>query len=118
MEIIQLKGVSKEYGRNKIIEDVSLTIEEGDIFGIIGQSGSGKTTLLKLISGFIEPTEGEVVYFSKIDNKPKDLHKHFHKIKRHLGFTPQHYSFYPKLTVKENILHFGLLYGIDQKTLI
>jgi len=118
VEIIQLKGVSKEYGRNKIIEDVSLTIEEGDIFGIIGQSGSGKTTLLKLISGFIEPTEGEVVYFSKIDNKPKDLHKHFHKIKRHLGFTPQHYSFYPKLTVKENILHFGLLYGIDQKTLI
>ena len=118
MEIIQLKGVTKEYARNKVLEDVNITIEEGDILGIIGQSGSGKTTLLKLIAGFIEPSEGEVVYFSKVDNKPKNLHEHFHQIKRHLGFTPQHYSFYPKLTVKENILHFGQLYGIPRSTLI
>ncbi len=118
MELIQLKGVSKEYRTNKVLEDINITIQEGDIFGIIGQSGSGKSTLLNLIAGFLRPSEGEVLYFSKIDHQPKDLQRHFHKIKRHMGFTPQHSSFYPKLTVKENLLHFGQLYGIEKNTLI
>lgn len=118
VEFIQLKEVGKSFGTNKILENVNITIQEGEIFGIIGQSGSGKTTLLNLIAGFLEPSEGEVVYFSKVDHVPKNLHKHFHKIKKHIGFTPQHSSFYPKLTVKENLLHFGKLYGIDRNTLI
>ncbi len=118
MEFIQLKEVGKSFGTNKVLGNVNVTIQEGEIFGIIGQSGSGKTTLLNLIAGFLEPSEGEVVYFSKVDHVPKNLHQHFHKIKRHIGFTPQHSSFYPKLTVKENLLHFGKLYGIEHKALI
>ena len=118
MELIQLKEVFKEFRKNQVLQDINLTIESGDIFGIIGQSGSGKTTLLNLIAGFAQPTEGEVVYFSKIDHKPKSLYKHFHKIKKHIGFMPQHSSFYPKLSVKENILHFGQLYGVNKKLLI
>ena len=118
MELIQLKGVYKEFKRTPVLSDVDITINEGDIFGIIGQSGSGKTTLLNLIAGFIHPSEGTVAYFSKIDHHPKELHKNFHKIKRHIGFTHQHYSFYPKLTVKENLLHFGELLGMKRKTLI
>ncbi|MBI4983132.1 ATP-binding cassette domain-containing protein [Candidatus Woesearchaeota archaeon] len=70
------------------------------------------------IAGFLEPTEGEVVYFSKVDHEPKNLHKNFHKIKKHIGFTPQHTSFYPKLTVKENMLHFGKMYGVNKSTLL
>ncbi len=118
MELIQLKGVSKEFRTNNVLQDINLIINEGDIFGIIGQSGSGKTTLLNLIAGFTQPSEGEVVYISKVDHQPKNLHKHFHKIKKHLGYMPQHTSLYPKLTVKENILHFGQLYGVNKKTLI
>ncbi len=118
MEFIQLKGVSKEYAGKKVLQDVTLNIQEGDVIGIIGQSGSGKTTLLNLISGFIEPTQGEVVYFSKVDQKPKSLHENFFKIKRHIGFTPQHSSVYPKLSIKENILHFGQLYDIPKETLV
>jgi len=115
---IQLKGVSKKYLKQSILENVNLTISEGDIFGIIGKSGSGKTTLLNLMSGFIDPSQGEVSYISKVDHHPKNLHKNLHKIKKHIGFTPQHYSFYPKLTVKENMLHFGNLYGIKKQMLI
>jgi ABC-2 type transport system ATP-binding protein len=117
VEFIQLKEVGKSFGKNKVLSDVNLTIEEGDILGIIGQSGSGKTTLLNLIAGFIEPTDGEVVYFSKVDRAPKNLHKHFNKIKKHIGYTPQHTSFYPKLNLVENLYHFGKLYGVDKATL-
>ena len=118
MEIIQLKGVDKWYRTNRVLEDINLTVEEGDVFGIIGQSGSGKTTLLNLIAGFNQPSDGDVVYFSKIDHKAKRLHKHFNKIKKHLGYMPQHTSLYPKLTVKENVMHFGQLYNVKKKTLV
>lgn len=110
--------MTKEYNKAKILQNVNLQIAEGDLFGIIGQSGSGKTTLLNLIAGFIEPDEGEITYISKIDGQPKNLHNNFHKIKKHLGFNAQHTSFYPKLTVKENLLHFGQLYGLKKDTLI
>ncbi len=117
MELIRLKGVDKGYKKNKVLKDVNLMIEAGDVLGVIGQSGSGKTTLLNLLSGFLEPSEGEVVYYSKVEGKEKDLNKNLHKIKRHFGFTPQHNSFYPKLTVKENLIHFGKLYKIEKETL-
>ena len=117
MELIELKGVSKEYRKSSILRDVNLTIEEGDILGIIGQSGSGKTTLLNLITGFIEPSEGEVVFFSISNHERKDLTENLHLIKKRIGFTPQHNSLYPKLTVMENILHFGRLYGLEEKVL-
>ncbi len=113
-----MKGVTKEYKNHRVLDDVNLIVEEGDLIGVIGQSGSGKTTLLNIMAGFIEPTEGEVTYFSKIDQSDKNLHKNFHKIKKYLGFTPQHNSFYHKLSVAENLLHFGKLYGIPHQTLI
>ena len=59
MERIELKGVQKAFGKANILENVNLIINEGDVYGIIGQSGSGKTTLLNLIAGFLEPNEGE-----------------------------------------------------------
>ena len=118
MEFIHLKEVVKEFKKTKILKNVNLTIQQGEILGIIGQSGSGKTTLLNLIAGFIEPTEGNVEYFSKINHQPKEMHKNLHKIKKHIGFTPQHASFYPKLTIKENLLHFGRLYGLKKDLLL
>lgn len=117
MELIKLKEVGKKYYKKSVLEDVNISIEAGEILGVIGQSGSGKTTLLNLIAGFIEPTSGEVVYVSKIDHKERELHKNLHKLKKNIGFTPQHNSLYPKLTVKENLVHFGKLYKI-KKTIL
>jgi len=118
VELITLKEVSKEYAKTSILTDVNLAIEEGDIYGIIGKSGSGKTTLLNLITGFIQPSYGQVLYNSKITHRPRDLNINLNKIKRQIGFTPQHNSFYPQLTVKENLIHFGKLYKIPTPTLI
>ncbi|MBS3126648.1 ABC transporter ATP-binding protein [Candidatus Woesearchaeota archaeon] len=117
MKLIKLKEVSKRYGQAAVLENVNLTIEEEEILGIIGKSGSGKTTLLNLIAGFVEATQGDVVYISKITGEEKNLSRNLHRVKKHIGFMPQHNSFYPKLTVKENLLHFGRLYNIEKETL-
>lgn len=117
MELLCLREVGKSFQKMPVLQNVNLIIEEGDILGIIGQSGGGKTTLLNLISGFIEPTEGEVLYHSKVFNEKRDLNENLNKIKKFFGFTPQHNSFYHKLTVRENLWHFGKLYGLDNDTL-
>ena len=117
VRFIEIKGVSKKFGKDVVLQDVNLTIEQGDIFGIIGKSGSGKTTLLNLISGFLDPSQGAVSYVSSVDQSEKDLHDHFKRIKRHIGFTPQHSAVYPKLTILENLYHFGSMYGLKKETL-
>ncbi len=117
VKIIDFKGVSKEYGSNLILNDVNLSVEEGDIFGIIGPSGSGKSTLLSVMVGFLDPDEGQVVFYSPVSGKGFDLHSNLSLLRKKIGFTPQHLSFYPKLTVKENLLHFGRMYHIPEKVL-
>lgn len=118
MKLIELKEVSKTFNHSPVLEGVNLSIEEGDILGIIGRSGSGKTTLLNLMTGFIEPTSGEILHYFKVTEGPKNLSKSLHQIKSLIGFAPQHNSYYPKLTVEENLLHFGQLYGLKKETLI
>ena len=117
MELLRLKGVSKEYGSHLVLNNINFCIEEGDVYGIIGQSGSGKSTLLNLIVGFLEPDEGQVHYYTAT-GKPKVFKEHAHRIRKRIGFTPQHLSFYPKLTVKENLLHFGRSYRIKKNILV
>jgi len=115
--LLQLKEVSLKYKNNVVLSDVNLSVEEGDILGVIGQSGSGKTSLLNLLAGFIEPTDGEVVYFTRTTKEERDLNENLSKIKRQVGYTPQHNSFYPKLTVRENLWHFGRLYNVPKPML-
>jgi ABC-2 type transport system ATP-binding protein len=116
VELIQVKEVSKAYRKTPVLKNVNLTVTEGDLLGIIGQSGSGKSTLLNLMTGFIRPSEGNVFYSAATGDK-KELHKHLPKIKKHLGYTPHHNSFYPQLTIAENLFHFGRLYGLSKPTI-
>lgn len=116
MEILQIKEVTKAFDNKIILDRIDFSINEGDIFGIIGQSGSGKTTLLNLLIGFYEPDEGKVLY--KLDHKKaKEIHKNLPEVKRKFGFAAQISSFYPKLTIKENLLHFGKLYGVKKSVI-
>lgn len=117
MEILQIKEVSKSFGKNLVLDNINFSVEEGDIFGIIGQSGSGKTTLLNLLIGFYEPSEGQILYRLDENHKAKELYKNIREVKRKFGFAAQLSSFYPKLTVRENLFHFGRLYGIKKNAL-
>ncbi len=106
--LIQIKGVEKQFKKNIILEDINLKIKENEIFCIIGINGSGKTTLLKTMIGFYKPEKGTIYYNNK------DIFKNMRKIKNEWGFSAQEHSFYPKLTVRENLQYFGSLYGIKK----
>ena len=109
--MIEFKGVSKKFGKNIVFDSINLSIPEGKITGIIGASGEGKSTLLKLIAGFYEPDKGKIFY------RKREIRKDRNTISRLFGLAIEDGSFYEKLTVEENLFHFGKLYGVDKKIL-
>jgi len=109
--LIELKWVTKTFKKNKVLDSIDLLIPEGKITGIIGASGEGKSTILKMIASFYKPTSGKIYYSGK------DVFKHSANIRRSFGFAIEDGSFYEELTVEENLLHFGKLYGVKKKVL-
>lgn len=100
MSFLNLKEISKQYNATNAITDLSLEIEQGEIFGLLGQSGSGKTTLLKMVAGLEKPESG-IIECDRIDItnlKPE---------KREFGMVFQSHALFPHLSVEENIA-FGL----------
>ncbi|MFH0936231.1 MAG: ABC transporter ATP-binding protein [Candidatus Woesearchaeota archaeon] len=108
-DIIQLIGVTKKFGNNVVLNNISLGIPEGKILGLIGTSGSGKTTILRLIIGFYKPDNGQILY------NGQNIFKNSREIRRTFGFATQDNCFYDKLTVEENIRYFGELYGLTRE---
>jgi ABC-2 type transport system ATP-binding protein len=88
------------------LNDVSLNINEGQIFGLLGPNGAGKTTLISMLCGLVKPTSGHFT----IDGL--DYQQHASKIKKIIGVVPQEYALYPTLTARENLLYFGSMYGL------
>jgi ABC-2 type transport system ATP-binding protein len=124
--IIKIQSLTKRFKKKKIIKNISLDICEGEIFGLIGASGSGKTTLLKNLIGYLSPEEGDVkfrydYFVKKKNNTGKPLYASVFKQQRLsknlFGFASQEPSFYPKLTIKENLRYFGSLYNMQKKAL-
>lgn len=109
--IVELRGVSKSFGKKTVLESVNLEIAEKKITGIIGASGSGKTTLLKLISGYYKPQRGTILY------NGNDIFKNLNELKKNIGFATQENCFYSKLTVKENLEYFGTLYSLSRNVI-
>lgn len=110
--LIMLNNVSKKFDSKVVLENVNLEIVPGEVFGIIGLSGTGKTTLLNLIVGFLEPDAGDIVV-KLSDGSITSITKSPELVKTLYGFSTQNTSFYGKLTVRENLQHFGSLYGIN-----
>ncbi len=120
-EMYLIEGISKVFGNNYVFNDVSFSIHEGEIFGIIGGSGSGKSTLLNLLVGFIKPEKGDIKFRdSYLPESSKDpfvsVFKKQSDLKKLYGFASQSPSFYPSLTVLENLLYFGALYNLSKES--
>jgi ABC-2 type transport system ATP-binding protein len=111
--VIKLQDVSKNFGTRKIISQLSLDIQEGEIFGIIGASGTGKTTLMNLIMGIMKPDAGNALL--ALPGGLKSVTANVEQTKNFIGFSTQDPSFYADLTVEENLIHFALLYGKTEK---
>ena len=110
-ELIEFKEVTKKFGKNVVLDSINLKIPEGKIIGIIGASGEGKSTVLKLLASFYKPTKGKIYY------KKKNIFHHKKIISRIFGLSIEDGSFYGRLNVKENLFHFGRLYGVKSKVL-
>lgn len=95
--IIQTNNLSKKYKDIFAVHNVSITINQGDIYGFIGLNGAGKTTLIRMLLGMIQPTQG-VCYI-----KGEKIGFHSQRIWRHVGYMVESPYAYPELTVKENL---------------
>ncbi|MCB9362493.1 ABC transporter ATP-binding protein [Candidatus Woesearchaeota archaeon] len=109
---MKVHAVSKAFGENQVLKEVSLDISKGDLVGIIGLSGSGKTTLLSILIGLLQPEEGAVYFRHPSHDKLLPVLDKKREMTKVFGFAPQDPSFYSKLTVWENLDHFGSLYNI------
>lgn len=111
--IIQTKNLYKKYknAEHFSVNDISFSVEKGEIYGLLGPNGAGKTTLISMLSGLVKATSGT---FTIDGFSPKtDLFK----IKKNIGIVPQEYALYPTLTAKENLIFFGSMYGLEKKLL-
>ena len=109
--MIEIKNVSKSFGKVKALDHVSFNVEKGDLFGLIGQNGAGKSTLFRCIMDFFDEYEGEILYDGNL-MKSLPLEK--------IGFLPEERSLSPKKTIEEEIRYFArlnLMKGLDKKTL-
>lgn len=97
---VQIENLTKKYDHTYALNNVSLTIEDGEFLAILGPSGCGKTTLLRSIAGFIAPTEGEIKINSKIYSSPTTM---VPVEERNLGMVFQSFALWPHKTVLENI---------------
>ena len=97
--MIEVKNVSKKYGKFYAVRDISFTIKDGEIVGFLGRNGAGKSTTMNMITGFIEPTEGSIIVNGyDVDRKPK-------KVKEQIGYMPEGTPLYYDLTVKEFVTY-------------
>ncbi|WP_373468332.1 ABC transporter ATP-binding protein [Acidianus infernus] len=109
MNVIEVKNVWKMYGKLVANEDISMTVNEGEIVALLGPNGAGKTTLVKQIYGELSPNKGEIKVLGK---KPTDR-----QIKKLLGVIPQECEPYGDLTVWDNIYYMGRLKGVSKEVI-
>lgn len=95
---IELRNVSVLYGENEVLDEISLTIQEGEFITVIGSSGCGKTTLLKLVNGILKPNRGTVAVNGE-DISKSDLIK----LRRKIGYVIQDVGLFPHLNIEKNI---------------
>ena len=109
--IIQMKGLTKAYGEKKAVDNLTLGIKKGEIFGLLGPNGAGKTTTTLMLLGLTEPTAGSAFIDGK--NCTRDPIS----VKRIVGYLPDSVGFYMDMTGRENLRFTGRLNGLDGEML-
>lgn len=106
MEAVKIKNLIKKYDKTIAVDNISLDINEGEIFGFLGPNGAGKSTAINLICGLLKPNQGEI-FIDGIDMERSKL-----EAKKRLGLVPQEIALFDTLTAQENISFFGKLAGL------
>lgn len=111
MGIIEIKDLVKNYGGCVAVDNVNLSIDEGEIFGLLGPNGAGKSTLISVITSLLKSNSGTVEIFGS------NIKKSLKKVKKEIGLVPQSIAVYKNFTAYENVKLFGELYGLRGKLL-
>ena len=109
MKRIEVKNITKTYGRQKVLDDISFQIGKGEIVGLLGPNGAGKSTLMKIITGYIKPDSGTVKVMD-MDVSVKPL-----QIKKHIGYLPEHNPLYLDMYVREYLDFVSSVYQTDKR---
>tara|TARA_B100001758_G_C18403266_1_gene610367 strand:+ start:709 stop:1635 length:927 start_codon:yes stop_codon:yes gene_type:complete len=103
--ILTIDSVSKHYGNFTALNDVSINIPEGSIFGLLGPNGAGKTTLIRIINQITQPDSGKV-FFNNSELKPSHI--------KNIGYLPEERGLYPKMKIGEQAIYLAQLKGLDR----
>jgi ABC-2 type transport system ATP-binding protein len=109
MKILEANSIRKEFGTLVAVNDISLSIEKGQVMGLIGPNGAGKTTLLRILGTLLRPTSGAAKLFDY------DLTTQYLDIRKHIGFLPDFFNLYSDLTLRECLEFFARAYKIQPK---
>lgn len=110
--VIETKHLTKQYGTQKSVADLSIHVQKGRIYGLLGRNGAGKTTTMKMLLGLAQPTSGEVSIFGK------PLRGNEKKLLPRIGCLIESPGFYPNLTATENLRIFAILRGVPNRNAI
>lgn len=105
--IIEIDHLTKRYGNRLAVDDLSLTVEEGDIYGFVGPNGAGKTSTIRIICTLLEPSSGEVIVAGH------SIHKNPRGVRKAIGYMPDFFGVYNDMQVWEYLDFFGACYGIE-----
>jgi len=106
MAILELQHLRKYFATQKAVDDISLTIEKGQIFGLLGPNGAGKTTLIRMITGIFYPDEGQIIFDGKKFDPLHDI--------AHIGYMPEERGLYKKMKIGEQALYLAQLKGLSK----
>jgi ABC-2 type transport system ATP-binding protein len=110
--VLQTNGITKQYKDTRAVDNVSITVRKGDIYGFIGQNGAGKTTMIRLITSLISPTAGEIALFGKSD--PSGLADG----RKRIGCLTEGPVMFPTLSAGDNLEYYRIQRGIADKTVV
>lgn len=106
MPILELRNLRKYFATQKAVDDISLTIERGQIFGLLGPNGAGKTTLIRMITGIFYPDEGQIIFDGKKFDPVNDIGR--------IGYMPEERGLYKKMKIGEQTLYLAQLKGLSK----
>jgi len=107
MPVLEVQNLKKYFANQKAVDDISLEISEGQIFGLLGPNGAGKTTLIRMITGIFYPDSGNIIF----DGKPFDAENDITKI----GYMPEERGLYKKMKIGEQAVYLAQLKGLSKR---
>ncbi len=111
MPVLEVNTIRKEFGTLVAVNDVTFSLEQGQVLGLIGPNGAGKTTLLRILATVLRPTSGSVSMLGY------DLRKEYLQIRKHLGFLPDFFNLYNDLTLRECLEFFAGAYKMPEDSI-